>query len=115
MHKTKEQLSITSGALSTFAILLVSASLTGCGTVPSVPTSFQPARSVVVLTEQDLNYFQIDCEHKKEQVVLLQGQRRTKADVSLWGMVAIGYRPLTERRNWLINHHLTDLRNLCYD
>jgi len=110
MHRTKEQLSITNGALSTFAILLVSASLTGCGTAP-----YAPERSPIVLTEQDLNYFQIDCEHKQEQVMLLQGQRRSKADVSLWGMVAIGYRPLTERRNWLVDYQLTELRDKCYD
>ena len=110
MPKTKEQLSITNGVSSIFAILLISAGLSGCGTTP-----YSPARSPVVLTEYDLNHFQIDCDNKKEQVMFLQGQRRTKADVSLLGMVAIGYRPLTERRNWLVDYQLTELRDKCYD
>jgi hypothetical protein len=113
MHKTNEQLSITSGALSTFVILLISAGLMGCGTAP-----YQPARSPVVLTEYDLNYFQIDCKNKEEQVVFLQGQRRTKTDViNSWYKVPFnGFQPvLSERRNWLVDYHLTDLRNLCYD
>jgi hypothetical protein len=113
MHKTNEQLSTTNGVLSTFVVLLISTGLTGCLTTP-----YQPARSPVVLTEYDLNYFQIDCKNKKEQVELLQGQRRTKTDViNSWYKVPFnGFQPvLSERRNWLVDYHLTDLRNLCYD
>jgi len=113
MLKTNVQLNTTSGALSTFAILVVSVGLSGCGTAP-----YQPARSPVVLTEYDLNYFQIDCKNKEEQVVFLQGQRRTKTDViNSWYKVPFnGSQPvLSERRNWLVDYHLTDLRNLCYD
>jgi len=92
--------------------------LSGCGTLPSTPKPFQPARYPVILTEYELNHFQIDCDNKKEQVEFLQGQRRTKAEViNSWLKLPFnGFQPvLSERRNWLIDHNLTDLRNLCYD
>ena len=113
MRKINDQLSTTSGVLSTFVILLISVGLTGCGTAP-----YQPARSIVLLTENELNYYKIDCDNKEEQVVFLQGQRRTKTDViNSWiGVPFNGFQPvLSERRNWLVDYQLTELRDKCYD
>ena len=125
MHKIKEQSSITNGVSSTFAILLISAMtfLSGCTITPV----HKQGKSPIVLSVDDLNYFQIDCKHKKEQVELLQGQRHTKAEFanSIDGLLFIALNSRSsnalnekfqsiERRNWLVDQQLLNLRNLCY-
>ncbi len=97
------------------AILLISSSvfISGCTLMPV----YEQTNSPVVMTENDLNYFQIDCKHKKEQIELLQGQKRTKTEIinSIYAMPFNGFQqPLTKRRNWLIDQHLLTLRNQCY-
>jgi hypothetical protein len=115
IHKTKEQLNSTNGDLDMRAILLISSSvfISGCTLMPV----YEQTNSPVVMTENDLNYFQIDCKHKKEQIELLQGQKRTKTEIinSIYAMPFNGFQqPLTKRRNWLIDQHLLTLRNQCY-
>jgi len=71
----------------------------------------------MAMSEYDLNHFQIDCKNKKAQVEFLQSQRRTIVDIqkSIVNMPFNGFqRPLTKRRNWLINQHLLTLKGQCY-
>ena len=125
MYKIKEQSSITNGVSSTFAILLISAMtfLSGCTITPV----HKQGKSPIVLSVDDLNYFQIDCKHKKEQIELLQGQRYTKAEFanSIDGLLFIALNSRSsntlnekfqsiERRNWLVDQQLLNLRNLCH-
>ena len=72
----------------------------------------------MAMSEYDLNYFTIDCKNKKAQVEFLQSQRRTIVDIqkSIVNMPFNGFqKPLTKRRNWLINFNLTELRDKCYE
>ena len=123
MYKIKEQSSITNGVSSTFAILLISAMafLSGCTITPV----HKQEKSPIVLSVGGLNYFQIDCKHKKEQIELLQGQRYTKAEFanSIDGLFALNSRSSdalnekfqsVERRNSLVDQQLLTLRNLCH-
>ena len=120
------RLSTRNGKSNTFAILLISAVVTtsGCMSIDYNPDPYAfdnpltiDAPKGMAMSEYDLNYFQIDCKNKKAQVEFLQSQRRTIVDIqkSIVNMPFNGFqKPLTKRRNWLINQHLLTLRNQCY-
>jgi len=97
--------------------------LSGCTITPV----HKQEKSPIVLSVGGLNYFQIDCKHKKEQIELLQGQRYTKAEFanSIDGLLFIALNSRSsdalnekfqsvERRNWIINQKLIDIRNYCH-
>lgn len=120
MHRNKECLSTRSGALLLSAILLSS-----CTVTPTAedkykfdnPLTVEVPRGPVLFIN-DLNNFQIDCKHKEEQVRLLQNMRRTKVEIMKAKFLSnfSGPGPIpSERTNWMIDYHLTDLRNHCYD
>jgi len=120
------RLSTRNGKSNTFAILLISAVVmtSGCVSVDYNPDPYAfdnpltiDAPKGMAMSEYDLNHFQIDCKNKKAQVEFLQSQRRTIVDIqkSIVNMPFNGFqKPLTKRRNWLINQHLLTLRNQCY-
>lgn len=121
MYNNKEYSSIRNGSLLLIATLLIS----GCVTAPTKadkykfddPLTVEVPRGPVMFIN-DLNNFQINCKHKEEQVRLLQSMRRTKVEIMKAKFLANfkGPGPIpSERTNWMINYHLTDLRNHCYD
>jgi hypothetical protein len=122
MHANRERLNIKNGILNTVAILLISIT-SGCAVNPTPnnyafddPFTIDPPRGPIMFIN-DLNYFQIDCENKDEQVQLLQSMRRTKVEIMKAKFMA-NFRsdgPIpSERSNWMVNQHLLDLRNLCH-
>jgi len=120
MHVNKGHLNIKNGILSIIAILFVS----GCAVNPTPnkyefdnPFTIDPPRGPIMFMD-DLNYFQIDCKNKREQVELLQSMRRTKVEIIKAKFMAPfrGTGPIpNERSNWMINYYLTELRDKCYD
>ena len=120
------RLSTRNGKSNTFVILLISTVVTtsGCMSVDYNPDHYSfdnpltiDAPKGLAMSEYDLNHFQIDCKNKKAQVEFLQSQRRTIVDIqkSIVNMPFNGFqKPLTKRRNWLINQHLLTLRDQCY-
>ena len=92
---------------------LIAILLSGCAASPR-PMAFG-----------DLDYFQVDCRQKQEQIVLLQSMRQN-GDARLIARVETVFTPwrrITDpdkfnetkfigngRTNWLINQHLMELR-----
>jgi hypothetical protein len=127
MHKNNARLSTRNGKSNTFVILIISVAVTasGCTSVEYNPDPYAFDNLLTIdtpkgmaMSEYDLNYFTIDCKNKKAQVEFLQSQRRTIVDIqkSIVNMPFNGFqKPLTKRRNWLINFNLTELRDKCYE
>ena len=110
MNSTSRQLKLASGIFVTIVSLF---SISGCGTVHN--TSMAAA---------DLNYFQVNCKLKAEQIVMLQSMRASP-DEQLIARVSNAVQPWqvitnkdaynqkqqigSSRTNWLINQHLMAL------
>lgn len=69
-----------------------------------------------MLTENQLNYYRIDCNNIQSQVEFLQSQRVDKTDIiNSWLTVPFnGFKPVySERRNWQVNFLLQELNYKC--
>ena len=111
MNNTARRLKLVFG---TFGIVVSLCSMAGCGTVHRTP-----------MAAADLNYFQINCKIKTEQIAMLQSMRTTP-DEQLIARVSNALQPWqvvtsneeykhkqqigSTRTNWLINQHLMALR-----
>ena len=111
MNSTSRQLKLASGIFVTIVSLF---SISGCGTVHNTS-----------MAATDLNYFQVNCKLKAEQIVMLQSMRASP-DEQLIARVSNAVQPWqvitnkdaynqkqqigSSRTNWLINQHLMALR-----
>ena len=103
-----------------FGIFVITASVfsSGCASNPQR----QPMASV------DLEYFQVDCKIRQQQIVLLQNMRTNRDDslVANVGNILQPWQAFTRpdqyyqrsqigssRVNWLINQHLLTIQNQC--
>jgi len=115
MKTIKEQSNTTNGVFNLFVTVVLSSFVLG-GCVNKDDANYKPEQGLIMLTENQLNHFKIDCNDQQRQIEFLQSQRVDTADVvNSWIAAPFnGFQPAySKRRNWFVDFLITEIRSKC--